>query len=98
MTAPHTMDEAASELGMSRRKLQDWLAEHPVDSAGLPYYVPNGNRKLFSADDIGRINLARREREARRIQEVTPCRGNSSRRVRAKRRIGTSGENTSALL
>jgi hypothetical protein len=37
--------EVAARLGIGRRKLQDLLADHP-------HYALNGNRKLFSEDDI----------------------------------------------
>src|SRR5262249_41282755 len=93
-----TMDEAAIRLRSSRRSLQDWLAAHPTDPAGVPYYVPNGRRKLFAEADIARILAAKREDEARRIRERDKCRGSSSRRVKAKRITGTSVESTAASL
>src|SRR6185436_3297790 len=48
MTALFTMDEAASELRISRRSLQDFLRVHP-------YYRTFGRRKLFSREDINRL-------------------------------------------
>jgi hypothetical protein len=89
-----TMDEAADALCMSRRSLQDWLADYPVDSAGIPFYVPNGNRKLFAPSDIARILAAKREKEARRIKNASQRPGSSSRPGRGKRRSGRSAERT----
>ena len=68
-TAPvmRTMDDAAAALSISRRRLVQWLAQHPTDEVGVPFYVPNGNRKLFSDTDITRIIAFRRELEARRL-------------------------------
>jgi len=78
MTDLHTMDEAASKLRMSRRNLQDWLSDHPVDCAGIPFFIDNGNRKRFTDADLDRIIKAQREE--------TLCRLNSERRVKAKPR------------
>ncbi len=52
---------------MSKRWLQYWLAENPVDSAGLPFYVPIGRNKRFDVADIGRIKAAIREGERCRL-------------------------------
>lgn len=41
----YSVVQAAARLGVSRRKLQDLITAHP-------HYALNGNRKLFSEDDI----------------------------------------------
>ena len=50
-----------------------------------PFYFRNGARKLFTESDLAALVSALRE----------PCRSSSSRRVKARRRAGTSGEPTS---
>ena len=50
-----TINEAAAELRVSRRWLEYWLVENPVDPAGVPFYVPMGRRKKFAREDIERI-------------------------------------------
>jgi len=47
MSRALTMDEAADNLRVSRRWLEYWLAAHPVDTTGNPFYVPMGRRKTF---------------------------------------------------
>jgi hypothetical protein len=42
------MDEAARELRVSRRWLQDFIQRHP-------YYRSAGRKKLFAAEDINRL-------------------------------------------
>ncbi|WP_245290566.1 hypothetical protein [Rhodopseudomonas sp. AAP120] len=54
---------------MSKRWLQDWLAKHPVDAQGRPFYSQVGRTKLFRENDIARILDA---------TMVTPCRSSSS--------------------
>ena len=84
-----TMAEAARELRKSRRWLQDWLRDHPVDAAGIPFYAPLGRTKTFSVSDLERIRATAREEER--------CRLNSSRPGKAKRRTTPSGAPTSEV-
>lgn len=56
-----TLAQAAAEIGVSKRWLQYWLAEHPVDGAGLPFYVPVGCHKRFERSDCERIKVALRK-------------------------------------
>jgi hypothetical protein len=44
-----TIKEAAAEPRVSKQWLQYWLVEHPVDAAGVPFYIPMGCRKTFEA-------------------------------------------------
>jgi len=53
-----TMDDTASRLHKSRRWLQDWLRNHPVDRNGEPFYTPLGRTKTFDERDIQRIRDA----------------------------------------
>jgi DNA-binding transcriptional MerR regulator len=62
-----TIKEAAAELRVSKQWLQYWLVEHPVDAAGVPFYVPMGNRKRFEPQDIDRIRSYMRDLEAARL-------------------------------
>src|SRR6266568_985215 len=82
-----TMDDTASRLHKSRRWLQDWLRNHPVDRNGEPFYTPLGRTKIFDERDIQRIRDA--------LKEEARCRLNSSRRGQAKRPIGRSAAPTS---
>ena len=70
-----TMAEAAEELGhKSRRWLQGWLAKHPVDATGNPYYTPVGRTKTLNDNDLARIRAALREEERCRLSSLTPGR------------------------
>ena len=40
MSRALTFNEAAAELGTSRRWLEYWLAKHPVDASGMPSMFP----------------------------------------------------------
>lgn len=53
-----TIGEAAEVLRVSRRWLEYWLAAHPVDAVGSPFYVPMGRRKTFERNDIAVVTLA----------------------------------------
>jgi hypothetical protein len=50
-----TMDDVAKESGMSIRWFQGWIAAHPVDASGTPFYIPMGRRKMLEAFDVTRI-------------------------------------------
>jgi integrase len=65
-----TLDEAAQALRVSRRWLEYWLAAHPVDAAGSPFYVPMGRRKTFEQNDIARIRACIREEERCRLSSI----------------------------
>ena len=54
MSGALTMVEAAAELRKTTRWFKEWLAENPVDEAGVPFYVPMGRTKIFEASDIAR--------------------------------------------
>jgi len=56
-----TMAEAGRELRKSRRWLQAWLANHPTDAWGNPYYTPVGRTKTLDDNDLARIRAALRE-------------------------------------
>jgi DNA-binding transcriptional MerR regulator len=62
-----TIKEAAAELRVSKQWLQYWLAANPVDAAGVPFYVPMGNRKRFEPKDIDRIRAYMRDMESARL-------------------------------
>jgi DNA-binding transcriptional MerR regulator len=62
-----TIKEAAAELRVSKQWLQYWLAANPVDAAGVPFYVPMGNRKRFEPRDLDRIRAYMRDLEAARL-------------------------------
>jgi hypothetical protein len=66
--AVYTMDEAAKRLRMSRRWLQNWLRDHPLDERGRPFYSLLGNKKTFDDDDLYRIRETAREELRRRLQ------------------------------
>ena len=65
-----TFIEAADELRVSRRWLEYWLAAHPVDAGGNPFYVPMGRRKTFEPGDISRIRACIREEERCRLKSI----------------------------
>lgn len=44
----YTMEEAAARLRISRRALQELVKR-------FPFYALNGNRKLFSEEDLGAL-------------------------------------------
>src|SRR6267154_3757760 len=87
--ALRTLKEAATELHKSKRWLQDWIAENPVDHCGRPFCSRLGRTRLFQDSDLSRILEATRG---------TPCPSKSSRRVKAKARTIQSGGNISASL
>src|SRR5437879_2219275 len=74
-----TMVEAAKELHKKRRWLQAWLARHPTDASGNPYYTPVGRTKILDDNDLARIRAALREEERCRLNSLTP--GRAKRRT-----------------
>lgn len=70
MTRGLTLAEAAAELRKTPRWLKEWLGKHPVDAAGIPFYVPLGRTKTFEAADIARIRAAIRETERCRLKSI----------------------------
>jgi DNA-binding transcriptional MerR regulator len=62
-----TIKEAAAELRVSQQWLNYWLAANPVDTSGVPFYVPMGNRKRFEPRDLDRIRDHLRALEAARL-------------------------------
>ena len=50
----YTMAEAAKAMGIGRQKLEALVVR-------FPYYTANGNRKLFTAEDIKALWLAERK-------------------------------------
>ncbi|MCK1671232.1 hypothetical protein [Bradyrhizobium sp. 150] len=72
-----TLKAAATEIGVSKRWLQYWLAEHPADNAGKPFYIPIGRFKRFEETDIQRIRDFLREREGIRLRPQPAPRGHT---------------------
>jgi hypothetical protein len=81
------LETAAARLGVTRRRLMEWLRFHPYDSSGRAFYGSMGRTKLFTEDDLHRINAA--------IREDRPC-SSSTRRGRASHRTGVSGAPTAS--
>jgi len=81
MTRSLTLDEAAAELRISKRQLQYWLSENPVDADGVPFYIKIGRGKTFEPNDIDRIRAFLREKERQRLIptalniDCCPCSG-----------------------
>lgn len=69
------MEEAAERLRISRRKLQDWLGDHPFDKQGRLFYSPMGVKKTFDEFDLYRIRLTAREEEEERLDPRRVLRG-----------------------
>jgi hypothetical protein len=65
MAGPLTLAEAAARLHKSKRWLQDWLAENPVDAAGRPFCSKLGRTALFREGDIERLEQAIKKIENR---------------------------------
>lgn len=73
MDRPYTMQEAAGELRVSRRKLQEIVKRHP-------HYYPNGHKKLFTEDDLEAIVAGlRREAAQERERSLIPSRVKSAK-------------------
>src|SRR3990167_9822046 len=78
-----TMDEVAGWLRVSRRQLQELVKRHP-------FFYGNGNRKLFSEDDLLSLRTA--------MRQESECPSSSSRRVPVKHHTGPSGARTLASI
>lgn len=63
MPLTYNIKDAAERLGVSRRWLREFLRDHPADKAGIPFYVPIGNRKRLTERDLERILEDNRETE-----------------------------------
>ena len=68
----YDIKDAAERLGVSKWWLQKFLRQHPVDRAGVPFYVPFGNRKRFTERDLERILEMNRSAEKDRLQSAPP--------------------------
>ena len=90
LTGPYTLAEAAVRLRKSKRWLQAWLAENPMDAAGRPFCSKLGRSRLFREGDIERILDA--------SMSAPPCRSSFSRPAPEKRRTGPSAAATCASL
>jgi len=63
----YNIKDAAERLGVSKRWLQKFLRQHPVDRAGVPFYVPIGTRKRVTELDLERILEMNRKAEIDRL-------------------------------
>lgn len=95
MTQPtpyRTLDDVAENVVHKPRR---WVLEFLRANPNLTY-TRAGRDKLFTAADIEALRAALPRREAPVIipGEVEPCHSSSSRRARASRRTGRSGELT----
>ena len=72
MPLTYDIKNAAQRLGVSKRWLQKFLRQHPVDKAGVPFYVPFGNRKRFTELDLERILEMNRNAEKDRLLSAPP--------------------------
>jgi hypothetical protein len=63
----YDIKNAAERLGVSKRWLQKFLRQNPVDRAGVPFYVPFGSRKRFTEKDLERILEMNRNAEKDRL-------------------------------
>jgi hypothetical protein len=62
-----TLKEVAAELRVSQQWLKYWLVDNPVDTAGVPLYVPMGRRLKFERQDVDRIIAHLRDLESARL-------------------------------
>src|ERR1700748_3747394 len=88
------IDEAAAELRVSRRWLEIWLADHPTDATGNPFYVPMGRSKTFEESDIARIRAVRREEERCRLHSIGAQRTGSTVFVEQLARLAVASSST----
>jgi len=63
----YSIKDAAQRLGVSKRWLQQFLCKHPADKDGIPFYVPVGNRKRLTEQDLERILEMNRNAEKNRL-------------------------------
>jgi hypothetical protein len=104
MSRALTLDEAASELRKTPRWLKEWLAKHPVDATGTPFYVPLGRTKTFEIQtyrpDPGSYSGERAmPLEIYRRGGVWHCRGTvgpDGRRMRIRQSLHTKNKDTAA--
>ena len=68
----YNIKDAAERLGVSKWWLQKFLRQHPVDKAGVPFYVPIGTRKRFTELDLERIMEMNRNAEIDRLLSAPP--------------------------
>jgi hypothetical protein len=83
-----TIKEAADELVVSRRWLEYWLADHPVDAAGFPFYVQTGRSKKFALTDIERMLAHMRDLERARLGPLATAATGNSRLVARLAQLG----------
>jgi excisionase family DNA binding protein len=62
-----TITEVAAALSVSKQWLKYWLISNPVDTEGLPFYLPIGRRWKFERQDVDRILLHMRMCESARL-------------------------------
>ena len=72
MSLTYNIKDAAGRLGVSKWWLQKFLRQHPVDRAGVPFYVPFGNRKRFTERDLERILEMNRTAEKDKLLSALP--------------------------
>ena len=72
MPLTYNIKDAAERLGVSKWWLQKFLRQHPVDKAGVPFYVPIGTRKRFTELDLERILEMNRNAEIGRLLSAPP--------------------------
>src|SRR5262249_28152359 len=68
MSLTYSLTEAARRLGISRRWLQNFLRDEPVDKNGSPFYVLFGRRKRFNERDLERIIETLRDQERQKLE------------------------------
>ena len=68
----YNIKDAAERLGVSKWWLQKFLRQNPVDKAGVPFYVPIGNRKRFTEIDLERILEMNRTAEKDKLLSAPP--------------------------
>jgi hypothetical protein len=83
-----SIKQAAAELSVSQQWLKYWLVANPVDTAGVPFYVPIGRRWKFEPRDIERILAHLRALESARLG---PSEKSKVRLVRLMSQIGGGG-------
>ena len=92
MPLTYDIKDAAERLGVSRWWLQKFLRQHPVDKAGVPFYVPFGNRKRFTERDLERILEMNRNAEKDRLLSAPPIHADWSAQDKAYEGFGNKSE------